>query len=189
MTEWNLKSERKRAIRDISKLLPERVTLLIFQIVELQDDEFIRRLKDKLVCEFCKEMPDYTGMCSACFNAGIKIDKLAGQSLISQQAEQNSIVKSCGTVAGRPADADSLCANCGHSFIDHDYSYFCYNNDCFIDKDKSKCEKFKPSSKEDCAHFCECSHKLTRHKWTGERRYTECNLCTCKKFKEDCTNK
>jgi len=45
--------------------------------------EFIRKLKEELVCDFCKNHPKYNRMCSACDNAGIKIDKLAGEDLIS----------------------------------------------------------------------------------------------------------
>ena len=41
---------------------------------------FIKELKEKLVCEYCKGYPHL--MCSACNNARIKIDELAGEKLI-----------------------------------------------------------------------------------------------------------
>jgi len=44
--------------------------------------EVVLRLKEELCCHFCKSNPLYTGVCTECHNAGIKIDEIFGEKLI-----------------------------------------------------------------------------------------------------------
>lgn len=65
----------------IEGIFKESKGCLYHKQVKKDVKEFIRLLKKELVCDFCKKHPSYNGMCSQCFNAGAKIDKLLGEEL------------------------------------------------------------------------------------------------------------
>ncbi len=71
----NLRKEREKWC---SKWLHKRLTGRAITELFKQDRELREKLKEELVCSFCKETPKYGMMCSACNNAGIKIDKIMG---------------------------------------------------------------------------------------------------------------
>ena len=74
----NLSDKRKKLFNAYKmRNIPTSLILLIQE----QDKEFIKALKEELVCPFCKRNPSYRGTCTECFNAGIKIDELAGKEL------------------------------------------------------------------------------------------------------------
>ena len=55
----------------------------LYRGIDIKDS--IKKLKEELVCDFCKKHPDYNGMCSGCFNAGIIINQIFGRRLSEEE--------------------------------------------------------------------------------------------------------